>query len=87
MAEHPAFFDRARSFLSAEAKALDRQRELDAEGAARLRLLATWTGQLVRHEAAQGTVDPFDLDDMIEEAEAELGALRAARADALLLED
>jgi hypothetical protein len=79
-----AFPTRARRFLRVEAKALDQKRELDAESAARLRLLAAWTGQLVRHEASLGNVDPFDLDDMIEEAEGELFALRAARDDPLM---
>jgi hypothetical protein len=86
MAEHSDFLDRARGFLSAEAKALDKEPELDLEGAARVRLLATWTGQLVRHEAVRGAVDPLDLDEMIEELEEELDALRAARDDALVAE-
>jgi hypothetical protein len=78
------FATRARTFLRAEAKVLDGVREFDPEGAARVRLLASWTVQLVRHQAAQGAVDPFDLDDMIDEAEGELDALRAARLDAVL---
>ena len=81
MADHPEFLIRARAFLDAEAKELGKQRELGTEGLARMRLLARWMGDLVRYEAAQ-SADPLELDELIEQLESDLDALRDARHDA-----
>jgi hypothetical protein len=78
------FVTRARAFLDAEAKRLDKERKLDPEMAARMRLLISWTGQLLRHEASLGKMDPFDLEEIIEDFEYELSEMRRAADEALL---
>jgi hypothetical protein len=73
------FLARARAFLSAEAKVLDKDSKYDPEAAARIRLLVSWTVLLARHEAAQGVLDEDELDDVIEQLEHELFELQTVR--------
>jgi hypothetical protein len=83
MAEQAEFRIRVRTFLDQEAKALSEQ-PLGVDDLARMRLLLKWTGDLARYDASQGIgVDLIDLDEMIEELEADLEELRAARDDAV----
>jgi hypothetical protein len=83
MAEQPRFPIRVRAFLDHETKALSEQ-PLASNDLARMRLLLKWTGDLARYDASQGAdVDLIDLDEMIEELEADLEELRAAREDAV----
>jgi hypothetical protein len=72
MAEQFEFPVRVRAFLDHEAKALSEQ-PLAVDDLARVRLLLKWTGDLARHDASQCSgVDLIDLDEMIEELEADL---------------
>jgi hypothetical protein len=83
MAEQPEFPIRVRTFLDQEAKTLSEE-PLAVDDLARMRLLLKWTGDLARYDASQGAgVDLIDLDEMIEELEADLDELRAAREDAV----
>jgi hypothetical protein len=83
MAEQFEFPIRVRAFLDHEAKTLSEQ-PLAVDDLARMRLLLKWTGDLVRYDASHGSgVDLIDLDEMIEELEADLEELRAAREDAV----
>jgi hypothetical protein len=83
MAEQTEFPIRVRAFLDQERKALSEQPLAD-DDLARMRLLLKWTGDLTRYDASQGSgVDLVDLEEMIEELEADLEELRAAREDAV----
>jgi hypothetical protein len=88
MAEQTEFPVRVRAFLDQERKALSEQalseQPLADDDLARMRLLLKWTGDLARYDASQGSgVDLRDLEETIEELEADLEEPRAAREDAV----